>query len=143
MSQRLICHTKFNIQRTDVRGSYRADFQPFRDRQGQWVTDRETWNHARNRQRNYETLLQIIALRTLPDEITDPQWDPDQRHWWFAFRVPDITSVAWGADPVGALRYDSDRVPMILGLGEDPAVPGELCAYGPDANIGFDLIHGK
>ena len=143
MSQRLICHTLFDIQRTDVRGIYRVDFQPFRERQGQWITDRDTWNQARNRQRNFETLVQIISLRTLPENITDPTWDEQRRQWWFGFQVPDPASVAWGADPVGALRYDADRVPMITGLGEPGHIGAEIRSYGPDANVWFDIQHGK
>lgn len=141
MRSRLVCETRFDITRTDIRGHYRPADLPRRDRQDQWIHDHAAWLRARNQQRNFETLLQIISLRTLPDDISDPVCDHGR--WSFSFWVPDITSVAWGADAVGALKYDAHGVPMIRGLGESADTDDVVHCYGPDINVWFSWDQGK
>ena len=141
MSQHLICHCLCDITQTDVRGRFRPDSMPMQDRTGQWICDQDSWLRARNQQRNFETLIQIISLRTLPEAFDVPS--RSDHGWRFGFQIPTLASVAWGADPVGALKYDADGVPMITGLGEPPGLGAEIRTYGPDINVWFDVLDGK
>lgn len=137
------CRTTFDITRTDTRGNFRQAQMPTTDRAGQTLVDNESWARSRNQQRNFETILQILSLRALPEDISDPRLDSQDHSWTFSFRIPDPASVAWGADPVGALRFDADGVPMIRGLGEQASTLDHIRCYGPEANIWFDLARGK
>ena len=139
MSIEIRCGTRFDITRTDIRGHFPMNRLPFRDRAGQWITDQMTWNRSRNQQLNLDTVMQIISLRVLPEDVTDPVFQDD--HWSFRFRVPMAAGVAWGADPVGALRYDANGVPMVQDPGQS-RVTG-LISYGADATIWFEILDGK
>ena len=135
------CQTGFDITRTDTRGHFSANRLPQQDRAGQWMRDIASWNRSRNQQRNLDTVLQIISLRTLPEDITDPVMQ--EQSWRFRFRVPDPWAVAWGADPVGALRYDAHGVPIVGDPGQDPGSVMSIQGYGPRVNILFQILDGK
>ena len=141
MAVTIECSTAFDITPTAIRGRIHTLTLPITDALGNTITDLQQLNRARNQQRNFETLVQIISLRTLPERITDPQ-----RHgstWHFQFDVPHIESVAWGMDPVGALRYDADNVPMILGLDESPGTDARIHVYGQLSNCWFKVLQHK
>jgi len=141
MSVTIQCRTRFDITRTDTRGYFQAHRLPVRDQAGQWLQDSGSWHRSRNQQRNLDTVMQIIALRVLPESVTDPVCHGDT--WSFRFTVPNPAGVAWGADPVGALRYDANAVPMVADLGNETQGLQTLNTYGDDANIWFDIIDGK
>jgi hypothetical protein len=61
---------------------------PFRDRAGQVIQDTASWNRSRNQQRNWETLTQILGLRTqLFALTTDPIQDQTGTRWMFEFET--------------------------------------------------------
>lgn len=93
---------------------------------------------ACKQQRNWNTMQQILMLRTLPENITLPV--KDDNVWSFTFEIPNIESVAWGVDPVGALRYDANGVPMLHGLTELCSLPEILLPYGSNINVWFEIV---
>jgi hypothetical protein len=103
------------------------------------ILDASSWNRSRNQQRNWETLNQLIALRTLPEDITVPQ--REQNVWVFDFAVPG--SLSSMETDLQYLTMDCEGVPMITGLDEAPGIEGTLIARGDMANIWFDLILNK
>jgi hypothetical protein len=131
---RIKCTTVFDITATGTRGYHRSRPIPYRDQSGQDVSDDATWQRSRNQQRNWETINQVISLRTLPENISIPQRHDDV--WSFEFNVPNINDVAWGADVVGALRFDANNVPMLVDLESRPRTQ-VICCYGDDANTWF------
>lgn len=142
MGHRILCRTKFDITNTGVRRSLKSTHLPFVDNSGRTIDSPEAWNLARNQQRNWETINQIISLRALTEIVSNPEKDHDGC-WKFLFEVDNIASVTWGADPVGALRFDSTDVPMIAVLAESTVKTVLLNAYGNDANIWFSIENGK
>jgi hypothetical protein len=106
---------------------------PFNDDNGTVVSDTQSWNRSRNQQRNWETINQLIALRTLPEDISVPQRQGDT--WTFSFCIPG-TSSALDID-LQSLLDDCDGVPMITGLDEQPDIEGILITKGSKANIWF------
>lgn len=88
---------------------------------------------------------QLISLRSLPEEITEPVLNEKDgtRYWEFEFTVPSIDALTINDDPVGALRHDSKNVPMILGLDEMPGLVPILEANDPDSNVWFEVIGTK
>lgn len=118
--------TVFDCRRTGVTGRWR---------EGQDHIDEVTWNLDRNRQRNFETLLQTIGMRTQLVEVTDPEIRDDR--WTFTV-VPDRNDVF---DPeLRTLRDDCDGVPMLTGLNEFGASNQQLCTSGAEQNIWFRIL---
>jgi hypothetical protein len=134
--------TKFDITNTGTQGSFNANRLPFRDRSGQQVGDLQSWHRSRNRQRNWETINQLIALRTLPYSITDPVLitDNEANRWCFEFEFDNAGAFAHGEDTTGALKHDCEKVPMLIGLAEDPGMESHLLV---GTNIWFDILENK
>jgi hypothetical protein len=106
----------------------------FTDRAGHKIIDLESWNRARNQQRNWETLTQLISLRTQVMEINDPVCTVDG--WIFDF-FTETEIFNDGSDPVGVLKADSNGVPMLRELDNDPDIDSILVTQGPRQNIWF------
>jgi hypothetical protein len=140
MTVRVKCSTLFDITETGVKNrSYKSKIA-FKDNNGHEITSDDKWNRARNQQCNWETINQIISLRTLPENITTPVQDADTGIWHFEFDVVDPASIFQDGDPVGYLLRDCAGVPMILGLDESAGISPTMVSTVPDANIWFDLI---
>lgn len=140
MSQRIRCQTRFDITETGVKNRNHKSKIVFRDAAGHEITTDAEWNRARNQQCNWETVNQIISLRTLPENITRPVHNANTGTWSFEFVVVDPATVACDGDPVGYLVTDSADVPMILGLDETPDVAAFLITTGADANTWFEPL---
>ena len=140
MTIRVKCSTLFDITETGVKNrSYKSKIA-FKDSTGHEITSDAEWNRARNQQGNWETINQIISLRTLPENITSPVQDADTGIWHFEFDVVDPASIFQNGKPVGYLLIDCVGVPMILGLDETAGISAFMISTDPDANIWFDLI---
>ena len=89
--------------------------------------------HQRNQQRNWETVLQTIGLRTQPMAIHGPVrtesnladgWEFGEtyqgRHsiWLWTFAVEHEDVFATYDDPIAGLLKDFEQVPVITGLDE-------------------------
>jgi hypothetical protein len=136
---RVRCCTYFDITATGVKNHYRPSHGPFWDAAGNSISDSVTWNRARNQQRNWETVNQLISLRALPVDITTPvvTQDQDRNVWTFEFSIEQDGALTVGDDVVGALIQDSYMIPMLTGLGETPTEDKFLSA---DANIFFGVL---
>lgn len=108
----------------------------------------------RNQQRNWETVQQILSLRTQPTILETDDFTADlkdynfgvnyqgQHHiWTFKFSVDYADIYQEGPDKFGLVKYDFQITPVILGLTET-ARP-ELAVFtpkGPWNNIYFKSI---
>lgn len=128
---KISCWTKFDITATGVTGHFKSARIPFTDRSGQTINNEGDWHRARNQQRNWETVQQIISLRAQIFDLSMPEHDNQQ--WTFEFTVEQEGLFTLDSDPVGILKQDCAGVPMLLGLAE--AIDSALLE--PDANIGF------
>jgi hypothetical protein len=142
MSITVRCITYFDITATGVRSHYKSSRMPFIDTAGNSICTELDWQRSRNQQRNWETVNQIISLRTLPENITVPVIVDHQhrRTWQFDFEISQAESLTVMDDPVGALVNDSLDVPMITGLDEDPATDARLL---PGVNVFFTVVDHK
>lgn len=132
---RVRCRTSFDITQTGVRHNMNRTKLPFKDLAGTLIRDEAQWTRSRNQQRNWETLMQIISLRTLPENISAPQRDQDQ--WSFEFDVPAPGSVANISGPLGQLSEDCRDVPMIVGLDETAV---SFPYLSPGSNVFFNMV---
>lgn len=111
--------------------------------------------YQRNQQRNWETIQQILSLRTQLTEFEYLHWveaDISQysfgvnytgihKIWQFMFSVEYADVYASNSDRYGALKDDFKIAPIILGLDETatPNIP-LFFASGPDKNIYFKSV---
>ena len=134
---RYACQTLFDISATGVTGHCRAQRLPFVDRCGKVIDNQDSWNRARNQQRNWETLLQIIGLRTQLFDITEPIIDSTGSRWMFEFESDREGVFGLESDPTALLREDAQGVPMLRELDNDPDIEPFLITTGPRQNIWF------
>ena len=139
---RIICSTRFDITATEVRSNFQANRMPFLDAAGNMIQDISDWQRSRNQQRNWETMNQLISLRSLPTDITIPvlEIQDEVKTWTFVFNIDNTASLEINGDPVGELKRDSIGVPMITGLNESPGTRDTLV---PDFNVFFAVLSDK
>jgi hypothetical protein len=134
---RFLVQTFFDITATGVTGHYKPSRVPFRDHDGNVIANEADWNRARNQQRNWETITQILGLRTQLFRIQTPISDQLNRSWMFEFETESNNIYGDDADPTAVLRTDADGVPMLLGLNNRPDMSATLVTAGPQQNIWF------
>lgn len=108
----------------------------------------------RNQQRNWETILQIISLRTQPTIISTTAIEDNLKNfqfgvnytgvhkiWTFEFAVEYSDIYRENSDNYGLLKYDFKITPVIIGLTET-AKPAMSLFYvsGPWNNIYFKSV---
>ena len=132
-----VCQTLFDITATGITGHFRPTRMPFTDQAGQKITDQDSWNRSRNQQRNWETLTQIIGLRTQIFDLQLPVRDRGGTTWMFEFETELDGVFGPDADPTQILREDSEGVPMILNLDNRSDLAPVIINHGPEQNIWF------
>ena len=135
---KILCRCLFDITVTGVTGHFKSSRIPFADRAGQQITSEELWNRSRNQQRNWETLTQLISLRTQVDVISNPE--KIDGIWEFEFSAETADVYGTQDDPTVILRNDSAGVPMLITLDNQQMIAAELIVDGPDQNIWFEQI---
>lgn len=139
---RIRCTTQFDITATGVRSNFNKNRIPFQDSTGAMIADHDQWQRSRNKQRNWETINQIISLRALPDNIDMPQKISKDglNLWTFEFEIESAESLQQNDDMLGALKEDCKDVPMLIYLDENPGVESMLRV---GSNIVFEVITDK
>ena len=135
---RYLCKTYFDICPTGVIGHYKSSRVPFIDKAGQRIETELGWNQARNQQRNWETLTQVIGMRSQISKINIPHRDKD--FWEFEFEVDSPNVFGTEEDPVKLLLADADGVPMLTGLWNRNDLLPIMRVSGPNQNIWFTAL---
>jgi len=136
---KILCRTLFDCTATGVTGHMRSSDLPFVDAAGQTVDNQLAWNRSRNQQRNYETLIQLISLRTQPINVTAT--DQNQQYWQFSFETENESVYGSGPDAFENLLQDCAGVPMITNLGEQQSLNAVIETQGLRQNIWFETIN--
>lgn len=110
------CQTLFDITATGTTGHVKPNRWPYKDAAGTPITNTESWHRSRNQQRNWETITQLISLRTQIDNLQDPVRDQDL--WQFEFEVENDNLFSNGVDTLAVLKLDCAGVPMLTNLNE-------------------------
>lgn len=152
MSHTIRCHTLFDISKTGILNRR----HPTDMNEEQLAL----WNNDRNRQCNFDTILQVISLRSQPENISSPKkeefkfedcdsfgflfdtiTDEVINKWIFEFTVNYQGVFNDGINELGALYTDCDSVPMITGLSEWQKVPNFLDISPELKNIHFEVLN--
>ena len=133
------CQTVFDLTPTGITGHFKNTRMPFVDQAGQLIDSQESWNRARNQQRNLETIVQILSLRTQVFNVTDPIKDYTGTRWMFEFETETAGAFGSEDDPVQVLHSDAQGVPMLRDVDHDEIEPF-LVTTGPRQNIWFSPV---
>jgi hypothetical protein len=125
----IVCKTNFDCTNTGITGRFQASRLPTKDINNNLITDDASWNKARNQQRNLETLIQLISLRSQPLNLSTPIKNGETWEFYFETETPMV----YGQDFVD-LYADCLDVPMITGLTESTDLAQYLI---PKTNIWF------
>ena len=132
---RFTCRTYFDITATGVTGHYKSSRVPFKDSSGQPIENEAAWNYARNQQRNWETITQLLSLRTQIFNMEEPVQTQD--FWQFEFESETPDAFGPPENPTELLLSDSAGVPMLVGLNERQELLPLLTVSGAEQNIWF------
>ena len=150
--QKIRCYTLFNITKTGITNRRNSSkLGPDKDKE---------WEKLRNTQCNFDTLIQIISLRSQPENITDPvqeivlfedcdlfgfMYDKQecQSTWSFEFTVNYHGVYNDGINELGHLYSDCDSVPMIKTEGDWDKLPVFLDTSPELRNIYFEVISNE
>jgi hypothetical protein len=113
------CRTLFDITATGTTGHVKPSRMPFVDEAGTRIFDVGSWNYSRNQQRNWETITQLISLRTQINNLIKPVRINDC--WQFEFEVDNENLFLNNQDPLAILKEDCSGVPMLITLHETVA----------------------
>ena len=150
MSFRITCYTLFDITQTGVLNRSR----PAVDQ------DMSQWTCKRNTQANFDTILQVISLRSQPEIVSMPKrmdikFDEFENFgflfqqlenelypcWKFSFDIHHHSVFNDGISELGALYNDCSGVPMILCGTEWGKLPSFLDTSEELKNIYFTVEH--
>lgn len=148
MSRRICCYTLFDITRTGVLNRSK----PSEDYIGDWI-------YQRNTQCNFDTILQVISLRSQPEVVKNPtkelatsedlenfgflfnyEEDTEQYFWKFEFEVQHPSVFENGITDLGALYNDCNGVPMIVFKDQSDSLVSFLNANEDLKNIHFEVL---
>jgi len=135
---RFSCTTLFDITATGVTGHFKSARVPFLDRVGNNIEDMADWNRSRNQQRNWETVNQIIGMRTQISDSTVPVRTGTAWHFEFETETPGVYGT--DDDPVAVLYSDADGVPMLIDLDNRRDIVAFVVTQGPEQNIWFGPV---
>ena len=138
---KVLCRTLFDCTYTGVTGHFRESQLPYTTKTSLVLQTQADWNRARNQHRNWESLLQVISLRTQPMNITRPVRKSDGWHFEFEVEAEGVLSSSFDSDNLAGLVADCDGVPMVTGLDEATVINDTLHAQGTNQNIWFTAIN--
>jgi hypothetical protein len=104
---------------------------------------------ARNQQRNWDTMMQLVGMRTQVfnvqgPEIADSVESPfvkDRRTWKFTFEIEPEAQWLVDGDEFWVLKQDSDGTPMITGLTESGDIEPIIRTSESGANVIYRRGH--
>jgi hypothetical protein len=138
---KVLCRTLFDCTHTGVTGHLRPQQLPFTTKTGLIINTPEQWNLSRNQQRNWESLLQIVSLRTQPMNVVPPTKHTDGWHFAFEVESEGVLGSGHGSDNLAGLVGDCEGVPMVTDLQEAEVITATLHAQGTNQNIWFSAIN--
>jgi hypothetical protein len=121
MSHRISCYTLFDITQTGILNRARPNIEQ----------DHTEWLYKRNTQCNFDTIVQTISLRSLPEILSFPSKKTELlkdtefgskykknkkpiQYWTFDFEIHDLSVFQDEHSDLGHLYRDINGVPMII-----------------------------
>lgn len=148
-------YTLFDISKTDTLRVYNPGMKSVINNLGQDISLEHHWNHSRNQHRNWQTIVQLLGIRSQVDDLTTSQCfiNQDLRDYKFGKRYlgnHNIWSVGFSLNAfreveqfetaLEVLKNDFSHVPLIVGLNETTKFTTNcFVTSGPDQNVYFSI----
>ncbi len=124
--------TDFDITNTGVVRDFKESLLPVKAN-GRIIFTKEEWLRCRRQQTNWETVIQLISLRTQPLHIVTTATESE---WVLEFDIESNGVYQKNGDMIGLLKEDFDKVPLLTGLAEhSKSDQFEFIAIGKNFNI--------
>ncbi len=139
--QKVECYCLFDITNTGINGQSRTTAFPIKTKDGIEISNTVELNRCRNQQRNFDTLLQVISLRTQIFNIKSPIYNQGNSyfqgrpHWQFSFEIEPNSQWLVDNDDFWILKQDTTGTPMIIGLNETADLAPVLDATSATPNV--------
>jgi len=147
MSFKVSCYTLFDITQTGVVNRSKPST----------IEDQELWLFKRNTQCNFDTILQVVSLRSQPEDISVPKSqkinlsefenfgflledDEEMNCWSFSFTIQHPSVFYDGISELGSLYSDCEGVPMIKTNTAWDKLPSFLDSSDELRNIYFKVV---
>jgi len=137
---KILVKTLFDCSDTGTTGNFRPSQMPYRDSGDHLIQDHGSWSRSRNKQRNFETLLQVFGLRTQLESVSAVECRGHE--WQFTFEVAN-PAVYGELESLDLLLQDCEGVPMLTQLDEKIPLKSVLSTRGQDQNIWFSSINNQ
>ena len=134
MPQHIKLHTDFDVTDTGVVRNFKEGLLPCKIC-GVIINSESEWIQCRRQQSNYETIIQIVSLRTQPYNIRTKAGKSD---WTIEFDIEFADAYRLNGDALGLLKKDFNNVPLLTGLTEHKELPGAIIVSGADQNLRFE-----
>lgn len=132
--QHIKIKTKFDITHTNVIRKPAQDVFPLKIN-GRVFKSQEEWTKARKQQSNWETIIQVVSLRTQPLNIKSYK---NNGYWFLEFDIAFDEVFASGGDKLRLLKDDCQAIPMIIGLDDTGKLAPMLLV---DENTFFEIYN--
>lgn len=129
------CTTQVDITPTGVKNRFYKSQMPFRDKTGRLIDNETAWQQSRAQQSNWETVNQLLSLRTIPENVTEPVCSDST--WVFEFDIEDSAAIGNNEDPIALLKTDFDGVPVAI-TGANSRI--NMLKTGENSNVRFEVI---
>lgn len=133
MPRRIKIHTDFDITNTGVMRNYKEGINLPAKINGRLINSKDEWIKLRRQQSNWETLVQVISLRTQPLNVRTTVNKDD---WTLEFDIDSNHVFKKGDDILGLLKEDIANVPLLTDLDEHRDL--EFARSDSKANIRFE-----
>ena len=137
--QHITIETDFDITNTGVIRAFKKGVLPAKVA-GRVIHSKEEWMKNRRQQANWETIIQLISLRTQPLNINTTE---KNGVWILEFDVESISVYASVDDQLGLLKADFNRVPLIIGLNETKVLTDYIIVDGEHPNVRLSTYETK
>jgi hypothetical protein len=151
MSYKIRCYTLFDITKTGILNRK----PPINGS----IEQIQLWEKRRNTQTNFDTIIQVISLRSQPEDITNSSVqdinikefgkfgfiyeneDLTYNIWSFEFTISHHSVFDDGIDELGNLHNDCNGVPMIKTSNKLHMLPECLDTTPELKNIHFEVLN--
>lgn len=131
MPQHIKIHTDFDITNTGVVRNFKEGLLPCKIA-GNTIHSKSEWVKLRRQQANWETLIQIVSLRSQPMNI---RTIVNKSDWTLEFDNEFVGTYSKNGDSLGLLKEDFEHVPMLIGLDESKELDQHIIV---DNNVRFE-----
>jgi len=139
-------YTLIDITATGIVAPYNSTLKQVIDDSDTIINNETSWNKSRSKQRNWETLVQVLGLRSLPNILYTPvckyeslsnfdfgsAYKGKENVWCFEFTTEQNQLFTLGDKPTALLQQDLHQVPVITNLDETVDIsPGIINSTDP------------